>query len=76
MSDQQRDASILILQIIGFVMIFITVVLGGLTVVCAMGWETPNMSARCGDGSLKEVAFTIIGAVGALWGASMMKGKE
>ena len=73
MSQKQRDASILILQIIGFIFIFVTVILGALTIICALGWEAPNMRNACGNGSLKEVAFTIIGAAGALWGANLMK---
>lgn len=76
MSEQTRETSILILRIIGSVLIFITVILGVASVACIFGWESPNMAARCADGSVKEVAFTIIGAVGALWGASMMKGEK
>jgi hypothetical protein len=74
MSRQQRDASILILQIIGTILIFVTVMLAGVILICAFGLEVPNMSARCSDGTPKEVLFTVIGAAGALWGASMMKG--
>lgn len=73
MSQKQREASILILQIIGFIFITVTLVLGGLTVICALGLEAPNMRNACSNGSLKEVAFTIIGAAGALWGANLMK---
>jgi uncharacterized membrane protein YqiK len=73
MSAQQTYVVAVILTVIGVVLIGVVIVLGLTFWYCT---TNPNalLVKACDNGSLRDVAIALIGAVTALWGAKQLRG--
>lgn len=74
MSKREIDTTVLLLSIVGYVLGLFATILAIISVACTFGWEAVSVTNTCTNGSVKEMAFAIIGAIGALWGASAIRG--
>lgn len=72
MSAQQTYVVAVVLTVIGIVLIGVVIVLGLTFWYCTTA-DNALLIKACGNGSLRDVAIALIGAVTALWGAKQLK---
>ncbi len=75
MSQQAKDASVIILWVIGFIlsMSVIATVLGA--VACGLRWTTDAVLCAVTPGDRRQFVLELLGAAAALYGAVKMGGK-
>jgi hypothetical protein len=74
-SEKQREATVLILYIIGAILVIYSLLNVGIAVWCMFGGalEAPEAMVVCTDGRLRTFSLEIIAAAGALWGAQALR---